>query len=180
MCGFGKSSETNVFHPDIVCPPGRSPGVQVEITNISFNFSLYGFPNTQTVFVGSKQSFAYKTQSGTSYGSMTGCKVNFKVIQKFSKCICQLNDAEDEFLSLPGRVLPNIWCGSSPGGLQGQKGRLPQHWKEKVWNSFSSIKDKSSVGVVFQELREYQRCKKQQAWQAWQAHLCYFSLLNLY
>ena len=98
----------NVFHPDIVCPPGRSPGVQVEITNISFNFPLYGFPNTQTVFVGSKQSFAYKTQSGTSYGSMTGCKVNFKVIPKFSKCICQLNDAEDEFLFLPGRVLPNI------------------------------------------------------------------------
>ena len=104
----GHKDTHNVFHPDIVCPPGRSPGVQVEITNISFNFPLYGFPNTQTVFVGSKQSFAYKTQSGTSYGSMTGCKVNFKVIPKFSKCICQLNDAEDEFLSLPGRVLPNI------------------------------------------------------------------------
>ena len=37
-------------------------------------------PFTQTVFVGSKQSVAYKTQSGTSYGSMTDCKVNFKVM----------------------------------------------------------------------------------------------------
>ena len=44
-------------------------------------FPFLQLPNsTQTVFVGSKQRVAYKTQSGTSYGSMTNCKVNFKVL----------------------------------------------------------------------------------------------------
>lgn len=54
----------NLGWADIVCPPGKSPGVQ-------------------TVFVGSKQSIAYKTQSRTSYGPTTSCKVNFK---KMSSC----------------------------------------------------------------------------------------------
>ena len=76
MYGFGKSSEANVFHLDIVCPRGKSPGVQVRTHNVSLS-QLPHF--TQTVFVDSKQSVAYKTQSGTSYGSMTNCKVNFKV-----------------------------------------------------------------------------------------------------
>ena len=58
-------------------PPGDRQVSRSEMTIISlFTASLF----TQTVFVGSKQSVAYKTQSGTSYGSMTDCKVNFKVI----------------------------------------------------------------------------------------------------
>ena len=58
-------------------PLGDRQVSRSEMTIISlFTASLF----TQTVFVGSKQSVAYKTQSGTSYGSMTDCKVNFKVI----------------------------------------------------------------------------------------------------
>ena len=42
--------------------------------------------------------------------------------------------AEDEFMSLPGDDLLNLWRGSPKGQLQGEKGRLPLHRKGKVWN----------------------------------------------
>ena len=45
-------------------------------------FQLFCYSNPQTVFVGSKQSVSYKTQSGRTYGPMTSCKVNFKVISR--------------------------------------------------------------------------------------------------
>ena len=45
-------------------------------------FQLFYNSNPQIVFVGSKQSVSYKTQSGRTYGPMTSCKVNFKVISR--------------------------------------------------------------------------------------------------
>ena len=46
---------------------------------------------------------------------------------------------ENEFMSLPGDDLLNLWRGSPKGQLQGEKGRLPLHRKEKVWNSLLHI-----------------------------------------
>ena len=41
--------------------------------------------------------------------------------------------AEDDFLSLPGDVLSNLWCRSPEKRLQREKGRYSLDRKEKVW-----------------------------------------------
>ena len=76
-CAALENPQKLMFFIQILSAPvGDLQESRSELTNISSS-QLPHF--TQTVFVDSKQSVAYKTQSGTSYGSMTNCKVNFKV-----------------------------------------------------------------------------------------------------
>ena len=43
---------------------------------------------------------------------------------------------EEPFLSLSGGVLPKVWHRPPKGKLQGQRGRFPRSWKEKVGKHF--------------------------------------------
>ena len=53
---------------------------------------------------------------------------NYILSSDLSMCI-----AEDDFLSLPGDVLSNLWCRSPEKRLQREKGRYSLDRKEKVW-----------------------------------------------
>ena len=133
-------SKIESSHPDIICPPGKSPGAQVKYCSLKccLPYITYIYFLLQIVYIGSNQSVSYKTQHGETYGRNTKCVVQFKVSLLLLQIsfIVYILFTEEQFLSLSGGVLPKVWHRPPKDELQGQRGGFSLCWEEEVRKHF--------------------------------------------
>ena len=136
-------SKIESSHPDIICPPGKSPGAQVKYCSlkcclpyITYIYFLK-YQSSDCLHWVKPEFWLQDPTWGDVWRQHQMCSPLQGIASLAPNIIhCVYLCTEEPFLSFSGGVLPKVWHRPPKVKLQGQRGRFSRSWKEKVWNHF--------------------------------------------
>ena len=136
-------SKIESSHPDIICPPGKSPGAQVKYCSLKcclpyITYIYFLKHQSSDCLHWVKPEFWLQDPTwGDVWRQHQMCSPLQGIASLAPNIIhCVYLFTEEPFLSFSGGVLPKVWHRPPKVKLQGQRGRFSRSWKEKVWNHF--------------------------------------------